>query len=193
MIDIDLIQRAIYSWVFGISGLAAIWENQNAPAPKTDYISLSLLSMVDVGHDAWAPVNPNKMSRILSDKTIDVRIQCFSNNAIAILESIGSLSKLPDVSFIFHAAGITLLQKGKVQELTGLDTNDRFQKRAVMDTTFLLTTISDEIDLSTIEGVEINGIIKIGEDTVRELQILNVSVEGIIPIEHILEGSITPE
>jgi len=191
MIDFNLIEKAIYDWVSGASGLPTIWENQNAPAPSANYITLALLSAVDIGHDAWAPVNQNKMSRILSDKTLDIRIQCFSNNAISILDHIGVVTKLEQYSSLFHTAGITLLQKGKIQNLTGLGENDQFTQRAAMDAMFLLTTISDELDLSTIEGVEINGTIKVGSSTIKELQIINCTVNGLIQTEHLLEGSIT--
>jgi hypothetical protein len=150
-LDWTAIENALHAWLAASTGLAAanvIWSNQSNPQPARPYVTMKMLDLGHVGRDALTHAyDPTAVPRAELTTTVDGRreltiaVQVFSASttgaatARALLTKAQTALSLPGVQSVLSAAGLAILNEGRITDLTEL-LETRWQSRASVDVQF---------------------------------------------------------
>lgn len=168
MIAWTTVENALHAWVVAGSGLPSakvLWAQQAAPVPAKPYLSLRALT-VDATGRGWTEVVPAASPapgaeishRARGARVLTLSIQCIaadatqSGAAVAILERLVAMARLPGQRALLEAAGAAVASIGVVQSVDAL-ANGLFEPRARTDARIHLTSEVSEVGtyISTVE------------------------------------------
>lgn len=135
-----------------------VFRNQNAPVPDRPFVSLMLLSRIDVGDPSAGPPDPVTGIAILTkDRQITLSVQTFGPDAFDTAMALyDSLHKHAVQVFLFRANDLAFTQHltpvSDISEIVG----STQEERAQFDVEFR-TGVELEDDVGLIEKVEATG------------------------------------
>lgn len=159
------VYKFLFDWLVAETGLKVIMANEKGPRPNRPYVSLNFLNAsaelggstqtiretVNEDGDPITLVNTAAMRKAVAS------INVFGDNAIDTLSKVRDSLDRPDVTQKFEAAEIAHLDNGPVNDLTALQ-ETIYEERGQMDLTVSFA-VESEVDVGTIESVELDGIL----------------------------------
>jgi hypothetical protein len=158
-INWEAVEAALFTWVQTASGLNAnnvIWSDQDFEPPDDDYVTLRLGDLVRVGQDGLTHIfdagQPNGEEiefRTKGVREFVVSVNAFTNQtgggtgARALLDKIQAALALPSKRDALNAAGVGVLDEGRVQNLSQLGAAD-FVGRATLEVRMMITQTASE-------------------------------------------------
>lgn len=142
-VDWVSVQNALQTWVASTSGLQAIWDDQAAAQPPLPYAMLSLgpplplpgLSPVTTVYNSGGAPGAEIVTTVTEIKRVTATVEVFSKivtgsgKAMEYLSTAMTSLFLPGQLDKLYAAGISVIDRGPVHDLSKLVAN-RFQSRA---------------------------------------------------------------
>jgi len=160
MIDFNVIDILIYTWVNTFSGISVTWQNQKK-APKLDLPFMAIRRQSIISKDQGYISNPDNsgIGKISSNRDMIINCQCYGSNAFGRLEDLYNV-RLLDSSFdLLRAGGLSLIDQIVITDLTGL--NDlEYEERATTDLLFRFASQNDNVSLGLIETINIENNLK---------------------------------
>jgi hypothetical protein len=148
--------------------IPVIRANQNKIRPTDDtFVTYKLLGIAPLGQ-AQVITDPNNadMFRIVQDNELVVNFQSWGvHSKLAMSRVQNQLWNNPLISEQLAAMGLAVKAPASIVDTTALlDTS--YEPRDIMDVTFNVTIVEDNINLGWIEHISINAIYEIAEDVV---------------------------
>jgi hypothetical protein len=156
-IVINDIKTALYNWAVSISDIPVIWQYDNGPKPGLSFIALQIISLTQIGLP-WVQDRTSVDKILLANfLNLELNIQAYGQNSIGDLEKFTYANYIDGVSDDLRASvGLSLLSSGIIQDITAINDRHTSESRATIDLTFNFANDA-EIDVSTIESVDISG------------------------------------
>lgn len=150
------IQRGVYSWVSSETSWPVVWAQQNAPAPRSPYVTLQLGGTSRIGEEFLLAPNGDGTSVNVGTRELMVSVQAYGSGARQEAETIrDSLSKVT-VRDTLAAARLYWVDSEPVQNISSL-LPTQFEERAGLDVR--MRTWSDTTDvpgwIETIDGTAV--------------------------------------
>lgn len=158
-LDFAAIENAIHAWAVQASGLGAakvIWANQHLGQRARPFVTLRLLGIERIGHDALVQsydgaAAPGQEVTLAVDgrRTLVVGVQAFSTSVVGagtareIASRIQTALSLPGTQAGLRAAGLAVLNEGRITDIPEL-VETRWESRASFDVRFHCTDSATE-------------------------------------------------
>lgn len=156
MLNISSIEDALYTWVYGVTGIETIFAHQNAPRPAGQYNLINIYQSNPRGiEESATTILPNKTIDIdySNIEELSVSINTYRQDAFQVATKIkDSLGRLT-VREVLFASGLGYVKANMVQEIPEV-INDEWEERAQFDC-FFHTRSSDTENIETIGQIEI--------------------------------------
>jgi len=170
--DLTLIDKAIYDWIKAVTKRESIKERQNYPRPALPYLTFKIRSIDSYGMDFLGDVNETTgKAKVKGVRRAVLIVESFGYNSMSVLENLAMSPISYEYSKILSDAGISILNKLSINDLTGL-LDTIYEERAEINFNILIGRESkeeDEIELGVIETTVLNETIKNGSDTYTDL------------------------
>jgi hypothetical protein len=145
------VENALHAWVVSASGLAAgkvLWAFQNIGQRERPYVTLRILGLERVGHDALvqsydadAAAGQEVTLAVDGRRTLVVSVQAYSAGVVGagtareIVAKVQTALSLPSVQTTLRAAGLAVLNEGRITDVPEL-VETRWESRASLDVRF---------------------------------------------------------
>src|SRR4030042_4288219 len=121
MLQQNDIDKAIYNWITGFTGVSTIWRNENAPSPKLPYITLFILDCQPIGSHSFIGVDNNGYSTFVANNLATLQIDYYGKDGKIKLEEL-RYSMIDDYyRILLFNAGITILNFLMIRDLSMLE------------------------------------------------------------------------
>lgn len=141
---IEDLKNNLVQLINNITGVRVIKANQNAPRPKTDYITLLLSTSSKVGEEQISMADIDGDITIGTDRDLTITLQCISEDSLQILEDLkfdikkeSNLETLRDVE-------IAYVNAGDVIDITELIGSNEMETRASVDLFFRTAIVATD-------------------------------------------------
>jgi len=156
-ISFQTVENNLYSWA--VDNLPAntpvFWLYGNAPRPTTDYVSMNISTLVQIGDDYIPmPDNVDGDIEMVGDREFTLQIATYGGDCMTRLENLRSSLQKTTVLDTLRSNGLVFVQQLSIQNITEL-ISSRFEKRGQMDILFRLAQSYDDT-LGSIEIVNID-------------------------------------
>lgn len=150
------IKDAVYNWFTTVTGVTAIWSDQEGPRPERPYCSLKIISgpVKPNGTDDLKYVSGDRFA-LKGDRVYTCSINVYGQDAHDILSTARDSLDSPTVIDSLFKDGISVLDEGDIQDVT-LKLETHFETRAQMDFIFQVGNVF-ETDIGIVEKVELEG------------------------------------
>lgn len=154
------VEDALYDWINGVTGLAAIWAEQDAPQPPYPYASINITAGPTkvagqdeqrITYDGGQPLGQEIGIEVagLRELTLSCQIHVRqldatpSSHARDLMTRAQSSLGLPSVIAALAVAGLSVIEEGPVQNVSEV-VEDTWISRAMMDVRFGLAASVEE-------------------------------------------------
>ena len=156
-INFETVKNYLYSWASDNlpANTPVIFLYNNSPRPSTDYVTLNISSLVQIGDDYIPrPTTTGGEIEMVGDREFTLQIGTYGGDCLTKLEDLRSSLQKTTVLDTLRANGLIFVQQFPIQDVTELVAT-RFEKRAQMDVLFRLAQTYDDT-LGSIETVVVN-------------------------------------
>lgn len=154
------VEDALYDWFNGVTGLATIWSEQDAPQPPYPYASINVIAGPTkvagqdeqrITYDGGQPAGQEVGIEVagLREMTLSCQIHVRqqdatpANHARDLMSRAQSSLGLPSVLSALQVAGLSVIEEGPVQNVSQV-IEDTWIARAMMDVRFGLASSVEE-------------------------------------------------
>ena len=170
VIDFETVEKALWTWVSGESGLETIWDEPNAPRPKTPYALLGLVSPpVKYGSKDDLRSAGGDDFEITGQRSVAYSVKVLGRDAVSYVTDLQMSLEKPSVQEALRAAGLAVWEEGDVLDISEL-LETGFEERANMDVVFGISATTEEA-VGELKNVEVQGEITLEDGTTRDVDI----------------------
>lgn len=147
-IDWEVVKTNLYDWAIenGTENMPVIFLNENAPRPTTDYLTLNISSLVQIGEDyTTQPDNDNGIIEMVGNREFTLQIQSYGGFPLDYLEKLRFSLQKQTVLDSLRSNGLIFVNHFQITDITQIiDTG--FEQRGSMDVLFRIAqTYEDEL------------------------------------------------
>ena len=159
MIDFNAIKISLQEWVVRstiLTDSTVVFSDQNAPRPNKSYISMKILSIIDIGQrDARLPADVNGDSEFVGNKEFTLSMQCHGTDALNILSTLKDSLNAPTELQTLRDNGVVFVDQLLFTDITAL-LETIWEERGQLDLLFRTVSTSTH-NVGIIERVNIDG------------------------------------
>lgn len=145
------IEDAIYAWINGILGMAAVFAYPNADRPATSYVLINVLSNTQNG---TKESDGNETPVYSSFNQITVSVNTYYDGAFQKAIDIKNSLMRIDVNESLWGSGLGYVSATQTQKIPE-EINKRWEERAQFDIVFNIRETTDSENIGQIETVEL--------------------------------------
>ena len=155
-ISLATVEDTIYDWIVSRvkSTVTVIFEKENAPRPRTPYISINFITgPIKIGHDEIRHDISDTYNHV-GQRELTASIKSYGTTYLQEMTDLQASLNLRSVHDLFRSKDISFLRAEDISDIsTEIETG--FENRANLDVTFGLRTNLSE-DIGFIESVEVD-------------------------------------